>query len=179
MRFFTLFFGLLFLIIGINIILSIFKINIPLMRIFFGCFLIYVGLMVITRKPFFGFMHCCNNWGNSDVFCDNSYDLKNKQIEYEKINVVFGNKNVDLTGITIKGSKAYMKLDCVFGGMKVILDKSIPVRIVGNSVFGQVIMPDNNNASFGSAKYLSPGFSETKPYLDVEASVVFGELIIR
>ena len=177
---FTLFFGLLFIIIGLDIILRFFfKISIPLMKILFAFFFIYLGISILVGRPLFG-TFCCHNKGeNTDAFGEYSYSLKDKEISKEKISVIFGSKKVDLSGMKVKGRKASIKIECIFGEMKVRLDKDIPVCISGSSAFGQLVLPGNDKVSFGSNKYRSENFSEDMPYIDMDASVVFGELVIE
>jgi predicted membrane protein len=174
---FTLFFGILFVIIGLDIILRfLFKISLPLFKIFIALFFIYIGITMLVGKPFFNFKRCCPE--STDVFGEFSCSLRDREIDRDHISVVFGSKNVDLTGVRIKGARACIKADCVFGQMKIKLDPQVPVRIFASSAFGQVILPENNRVSFGNGKYESENLSPDKPYLELEVSAVFGETVV-
>lgn len=168
---FSLFFGLLFIILGLDIILRFFfKISIPLMKILFAFFFIYLGVSILVGRPLFGTFYCHTRGENADAFGEYSYNLKDKEISKEKISVIFGSKRVDLSGMKVKGKKASIKVECIFGEMKVRLDKDIPIRISGSSAFGQLVLPGNNRISFGSNKYSSKNFSEDIPYIDMDAA---------
>lgn len=165
---FLLFFGLLFIILGLDIILRFFfKISIPLMKILFAFFFIYLGISILLGRPLFGTFRCHSKGANADAFGEYSCSLKGKKISKEKISVLFGSKKVDLSGMKIEGKKASIKVECIFGEMKVRLDKDIPVIISGSSAFGQLILPENNRISFGNNKYKSKKFSKSKPYIDI------------
>jgi len=180
---FPLFFGLFFVLIGIEIILKFFfRIHLPLIRLLFAFIFIYIGVSILAGKPFM--FRCHDRWGeercwNGDAFGKFSCTMKDREVEDEKINVVFGEKRVDLTGMKIRGEKARVRLDCVFGEMKVKLDEAIPARVSGTAVFGSLNLPENEKVVFGTNRYESANFDATKPYLEIEASVVFGEITIR
>lgn len=169
--------GLFFILIGLEILLKLFfHISLPLFRILFALLFIYLGVCMLTGRRVFWGTHagCCGN--KSEVFGSYNENYKDKETSGGRVSIVFGEKNLDLTGLKIKGEKASFKLDCVFGDIKVTLDKGIPVRITGNSAFGLVELPGSNKVAFGENKYESPGFTAGKPYIEINASAVFGHI---
>ena len=168
----------MFIIIGVDIILKfLFKISLPLFKIFFALFFIYMGLSILLGRNMFGSKNC--RWQEaSDMFGEFTSSYSERVLEKENISVIFGSKSVDLTGMKIKEGRAYIKADCVFGQLKIKLDPQMPVRIYGSSAFGQVTLPDNNKSVFGSNKYESENLDTGKPYLELEVSAVFGETVV-
>jgi hypothetical protein len=55
----------------------------------------------------------------------------------------------------------------------------MPVRIKAETVFGGVHLPENVAGGFGSAFYQSKNFDESKNYLLIEGSSVFGSVEIH
>lgn len=92
---------------------------------------------------------------------------------------MFGKAVIDLRGIERKEKITRVKINAVFGGAEVILDKNTPVRIKADVVFGGVQTPENVAGGFGSASYQSPDFDENKNCLFIDASSVFGGIEIH
>jgi len=168
--------GVMIILFGLGIIINVvFHVNIPVLKILFGLFLIYIGLRIIfgNSLPF-----SAHHWRSGDaVFGNRTYhSLPGDSNEY---NAVFGKVMVDLRGIELKEKVTRVKVTAVFGGAEVILDKNMPVRIKADAVFGGVNLPENVAGGFGSASYQSQNFDENKNYLLIEASSVFGGIEIH
>jgi predicted membrane protein len=173
---FGLLIGVLIILWGLGIIINVvFHVNIPIFKIFFGLFLVYIGLKMILGNSF---PSPVVHWHSKDaVFSHRTYQgLHGDSNEY---NAVFGKAMVDLRGIELKEKVTRIKVTAVFGGAEVILDKNMPVRIKADTVFGGVQLPQNIAGAFGSAFYQSQDFDENKNYLLIDASSVFGGVEIH
>jgi hypothetical protein len=161
---------------GLTIIVNVvFHVHIPLFKILVGLFLISVGLRIILGNA----LPCplIQLHPSDAVFSHRTYrGLPGDSNEY---NAVFGKAIVDLRGIELKEKVTRIKIAAVFGGAEVILDKNMPVRIKADTVFGGVHLPQNVAGAFGSAFYQSQDFDESKNYLLIDASSVFGGIEIR
>jgi hypothetical protein len=169
--------GVLIIFFGLGIIIDVvFHVNIPVGKILFGLFLIYIGLKIILGgsfpSPITVHGHPGDTLFNERTFHGPSSDSK----EY---NAIFGKAMVDLRGIELKEKVTRIKVAVIFGGAEVILDKNIPVRIKAEAVFGGVKLPENVTGGFGSASYQSQNFEEDINYLLIEASSVFGGIEIH
>jgi hypothetical protein len=167
--------GVLIILLGVGILVNVvFHVHIPIFKILFGLFLIYIGLRIIFGNWFSFPCH----WRSGDaVFHHRTYHgLSGDSTEYS---AVFGKAVVDLRDIQLKEKITRVKVDAVFGGAEVILNKDTPVRINAEAVFGGVHLPENVAGGFGSAVYQSKNFDENKSYLLVEASSVFGGMNIH
>jgi hypothetical protein len=173
---FGLLIGVLIILLGLGIIINVvFHVSIPIFKILFGLFLIYIGLRIIFGNSF---LRPRVHWHSGDaVFGQRTY--QGLQGDSNKYNAVFGKAMVDLRGIELKEKVTQIKVAAVFGGAEVILDKNMPVRIRADAVFGGVQLPQNVAGAFGSAFYQSQDFDENKNYLLIDASSVFGGVEIH
>ncbi len=171
-----LFMGVLIILLGVGIIVNvIFHIHLPIFKILFGLFLIYIGLRIIFGS-WISFPSFLGNSGNA-VFQERTYrGLPRDSKEY---NAIFGKAVVDLRGIYLKEKVTIIKINAVFGGAEVLLSESTPVRIKADAVFGGVQLPDNISGAFGTSTYLSKNFDENKNYLIIEGTTVFGGIVVR
>lgn len=168
--------GVLIILFGLGIIVNVvFHVNIPIFKILFGLLLIYIGLKIIL-----------GNWFPSPVIQKHSRDAVFNNRTYHGLpdnsneyNAVFGKAVIDLRGIELKEKITRIKINAVFGGAEVILDKNMPVRIKADAVFGGVQTPENVAGGFGAASYQSQDFDENKNYLLIDASSVFGGIEIH
>jgi hypothetical protein len=168
--------GVLVILFGLTIIINVvFHIHIPLFKIFVGLFIISIGLRIILGNA----LPCpiIQLHPSDAVFSHRTYH--GLPGDFNQYNAVFGKAMVDLRGIELKEKVTRIKVNAVFGGAEVLLDKSIPVRIKANTIFGGVHLPQNVAGAFGSAFYQSQDFDENKNYLLIDASSLFGGIEIH
>jgi hypothetical protein len=173
---FGLLIGVMIVLFGLGIIINVvFHVNIPVFKILAGLFFIYLGIKIITGGSFSS--PVVHGRSGDAVFSNRTY--QGMYGNSNKYSAVFGKAMVDLRGIELKEKVTRIKIDAVFGGAEVILDKNTPVRINADTVFGGVQLPQNVAGAFGSANYESQGFDENKNYLLIDASSVFGGVVIH
>ncbi len=172
------FIGIFIILFGIAIIINgVFHINIPVFKIFIALLFIFIGLRIITGNRIFS-----HNFFRMGEFSNRAFNrmqyrgFPGGQREY---NAVFSSTVVDLRGITLEQNITAVKVNAIFGSAEVILDRYTPVRIMAESVFGGVQLPDNSSGAFGSATYQSPDFDESKNHLIIDASSIFGGINVR
>jgi len=167
---FTVFVGCLFILLGVSLIIKAFwHIDLPLFRIGISLFLIYLGLGLIFQPPW--------HWqGRERIFRDGSerswvFSSARAQLEEgaSDFNAIFSSVEVDLSSLK-PGEKRTIECNAVFGSMKVLLPRDVPVRVEGNAVFGGVVLPDKKNVSFGSIS------SEQASDITIVANAVFGSV---
>lgn len=170
----SLFWGLVFLIIGIALIIRvIFKLDIPVFRLFIALVLIFLGIRLFLGGHFFpgGKME-----ENTVLFGEKTYRIT--MLNYREFNTVFGSSVYDLSELDSAQLPGDLKINTVFGGARVILPETVPFEVKGTAVFGAARMPGGNTAVFGSNEYRSAGFEGGKPALFIEVNAVFGEITI-
>ena len=164
------FWGGLLILIGVSAILKSFNINIPILRIAFALFFIYLGLSI-----FFGHSLFLEKDRNTVIFSETN--IRVEELNQREFNIIFGKGVVDLRGISIEDDEL-IEINTIFGSADVIIPDDIPVVIRASSVFGSASLPDGNNVTFGDLSYRSPKQEGTKNRLTVKANVVFGGLDI-
>ncbi len=178
MHLWSLFFGVFFVLIGINIILkTFFHFDIPFFRIAFALLVIAVGVSIMFPGTF---GKCCPP---NSVIDEKTTMFGEQNIGGDKIpgehSVVFGSLNLDLTKVDISKETVKVKVDAVFAGAEIRIDATKPVRIVGSSAFGGIVMPNGNTAAFGTSIYQSDSYKEGQPYLNIDVNAVFGGVEIK
>jgi len=83
-------------------------------------------------------------------------------------------RNIDLS----QGNKE-IKINTIFGGTVLKVNKDLPYRIKADAAFGGAELPNGNAAAFGTAKYESETFSRDTNHLYVKVDVVFGGFKVR
>ena len=167
------FWGILFLILGVTIILkAVFNINIPLIRIFIALFFIWIGIRILIGGPIFRFNKSGVVFGDARINAD---DLKDSKDEYS---IIFGRGTIDLTNINLTNTDDKIEINTIFAYSIIKLNSEIPVIINIDSAFARTKLPDKTITSFGSYTYKTKSFNEEKPYLKINIDVVFGSVDI-
>jgi predicted membrane protein len=169
----TLIVGIILILLGTSAILKVaFNIDFPLLKIGFAALFIYIGIRIITGGSFKSFN---NKDENSIIFGEKTFTQVDNGKEY---NVIFAGAIYDFSNITMMpGENKHIKLNTIFGGSKLLLNKNIAVRINSNTVFGGSSMPNGDNSAFGSTEYKTDTIqNDSIPCLTIEANTIFGGL---
>jgi predicted membrane protein len=165
------FWGALIVLFGLSIILrEVFDIHIPFVKIIFGFILIYWGV----RMVFGGFGHTISN--NSAVFGNAKMTYDSDQKDYS---IVFGNGTIDLFKMEMPTEKKKVDVSVVFGNGQLIINDSIPMKVKMSAAMGEFVAPDNKLNAIGNSTFTTSTFNENQPYVLVNASVVFGKLVLE
>lgn len=165
-----LFAGGLFILFGVSIILKvIWNIHLPVVRIGFALFLIYIGLALIFDSP-----RCKKDYEQviqqgtekTWLFTSSRTGLEDNVSSFHAI---FSSLVADFSSIS-RDTKRVIYLKAIFGSIEVLLPVDVPVKIEGSAVFGEIQFPDNQNINFGS---LSTGESAS---IVIVAEAVFGAI---
>ncbi len=169
----SLFWGIILIIIGLSLVVKIvFNIDFPIFKLIIAFIFIYIGLKIMLGRDFCFFS--CNKTKNDVVFGESNFNSPENGRDY---NVVFSKGNFDFRNIELKASgPTKIKISTVFGDSKVFIRHDMPVRITVDAVFAGAHLPNGEKAAFGSSLYTSDSLDFNKPYLDIKAEVVFGNL---
>ena len=159
------FFGILLLAIGLIIIVNVmFGIHLPVFRIIFGLFLIYLGFKVIFGVPWRP-----AEWKGQEgsvVFNTADMVLSESDTLPDSFDVVFGSSKIDLRSLKNLGDKK-VEVNAIFGEVVLILPKALRLESKISSVAGQVTLPKANvEAATGESLHL-------------EANAVFGSITVK
>lgn len=168
------FWGAVVILLGISILLrTIFHIHLPIVRVLFGVFLLYMGIRIIAG----GFWR--GGWGyngNSTVFGNANMKYDSDKRDYS---IVFGNGTIDLSNIRSVIDDRTVEVNVVFGNGTVRVNDTIPVIVRSTTAFGNTVMPDRNGAAFGEMQYTSPSYVAGQPHLTIETNCVFGKITVQ
>lgn len=171
----TLIIGIVLILLGASAILKVaFNIDFPLFKIGLAALFIYIGIRLITGGSFEFFGHKEDEY--SVIFGERTITSVEDGKEY---NVIFGGAIYDFNNVILEpGKNTRIKLNTIFGGSKILLNRNISVKINSNTVFGGSSMPDGNNSVFGSAEYSNDSVisDTTSTHLIIEANTIFGGL---
>jgi hypothetical protein len=164
------FWGVFLIVMGVAIVLKVLlKVEIPLVRLFIALVLIYAGIGMLLDK----------GWNKSQrIVAFDGREVTVTGVPESEYNILFGHGVIDLTGVSLKGRNTLIKVNTIFAGSALKLNPAIPTRVSINYAFAGVQLPGTDSSFLGKKEYHTPGFREDKPYLQINADVVFGELSI-
>jgi predicted membrane protein len=167
------FWGIFFLILGVTIILkTFFNINIPLFRIIFALFFIWIGIKILIGGPIF------KSNKNGVVFGEARIDAGDINQSKDEYSIVFGRGTIDLTKIELDKINNEININTIFAYSMIKLNSEIPAVINVDSAFARAKFPDETETSFGSYTYKTKSFNEEKPYFKIKVDLIFGALDI-
>lgn len=163
------FWGVVVILFGLSMLINaIFHVDIPFFRILFGLIVIYWGFCLITGNS------CKWRTGRGTaVFTESTVAANETDREFS---VVFGKNTVDLTTLKLADKNTRVETNTVFGDTILIVDPSIPTRIMVSTAFAHATLPNGNENSFGEMQYTTKEYKEGANSLHIEANVVFGNL---
>jgi predicted membrane protein len=169
----SLFWGIILIIIGLSLVAKVvFNIDFPIFKIIVAFIFIFIGLKIMFGG---NFRHFREYHSKTDViFGESKFNKVENGTEY---NVVFSRGNFDFRDIVLKAEgPTKININTVFGGTQVIIRNDMPVQIKIDAAFAGAHLPNGNTASFGSTVYSTDSLDTSKPYLEIDADVVFGGL---
>ena len=157
--------GIILLVLGIILLLVNFLgIKVNFYRLFPGVILLIIGIVVLFGQ--FGGEH-------EVIFDRKKIDLNEP---FGEKNIIFAEGILDLSGLKSLDSQQKIKINVIFGSGKLILNPEIPSIIKASSVFSSLQLPGRTINFLGSTEYRIGDIQPDKPYLDIEADVIFGQL---
>lgn len=169
----SLFWGIILIVIGLSLVIKIvFNVDFPIFKIIIAFIFIYIGLKIMLGDGFKPFH--ARNTETDVVFGESKFNNFENGKEY---NVVFSKGNFDFRDIQLKpDGPTFVKIHTVFAGSQILIRKDTPVRIRVEAAFAGAQLPNGNSTAFGSTLYSSDSLDTTKPFLDIQAEIVFGGL---
>ncbi len=168
-----LFWGIVLIVLGLSIIFKVIF-DISIFRIFVAIMFILLGVKILIGRSAINIRS-----DDADViFNDKRYtEFPTASTEY---NTLFGKSVFDFSEAAIPTDRSInLEFNTIFGNTKIILPPGLPVRIKADAVFGSAKLPDDNTAVFGSASYISEHDIKVMSFVTIEASAVFGNIVIE
>ena len=177
------FWGVALVVIGLLFLIqSIFKIDLPILRILLGVGIVYLGVKMIFGS--FGLEVRGTKLekvatATSVVFTEADLRSKSDNKVNRDFQTVFGTSKLDLSDLGPEELSEKIEVSAVFGKTQVTTPAGIPLVVETNTAFGSVNVRGDKTTAIGNGIYRTPGFQTDKPYLKIEANSVFGEVEIR
>jgi hypothetical protein len=165
----TLFWGTLLILIGLQLLVSaIFGIDLPVLRLAFGVWIVYLGISLLYGiMPWRTYLY---HWSTNSTHKTQTEDSSSHS-------VVFGTQHLNFSDLdfTVQTEKT---TNTVFGTTYITLDPTVPTSINASAIFGTVIFPNNRQVASGSESYNNYSNSDVS-VLILNVNAVFGTVIIR
>lgn len=177
------FWGIMFLAIGIVVIIqTIFKIDLPVLKILFGVFLIYMGLKVIFGSfglSVKGFQVEQISTETQSVFSNSEF--KSRQADgsiNKKFSTAFGNSVLDLSDLSEEELSKEIQISNGFGKTLVKTNPAIAIKAQVAAGFASVKIRDQKVGVVGETDIQTPGWSADKPHYKLKIETGFGEVTV-
>lgn len=179
------FWGFLFLAIGVVIIIQhVFNIDLPILKILFGLFLIYLGLKIIFGS--FGMrMNAFRvdrvSTGTEAIFSEALFKARSSESNEvnSKFSTAFGSSTLDLTDLTPEELAGRFKISNAFGKTKVKTNPEHGIKAHISVGFGSVKIRGENQGALGEINYKSENYKSQGPNLQLDIDNAFGEVEIE
>lgn len=167
------FWGIFFLIIGITIIFkTVFNIDIPLPKIFFALFFIWLGIRILIGGSLF------KSDRSGVVFGETKIDAGHFKDSKDEYSIIFGKGTIDLSNVDLSNGNVKVNINTIFGQSLIKLNPDIPAIIDLDAAFSSAKLPDKTITSFGSYTFKTKSYEEGKSHLKIKIDVVFGSVNI-
>jgi predicted membrane protein len=177
------FWSLFFISLGVLLLIQrTLSVDIPIARIFFGLFLIYIGVKIV-----FGSFGIEINRGKVNkiststefVFSSGAFKLYEQDKTNKKFSTIFGNSTLDLTDLSKMATDDQIKVENIFSKTKIKTPSDYELNIKSNLVFGNIKVRGQKLGSFGDADFKTPNYSNSSKKLNLVIDSVFGEVEIE
>lgn len=141
--------GIILILVGSFFLLpELFDFHIPFIKLFWPVLLIVIGVMIILKRGFHhrGHRHCKfpENISNledgyvneTNVFSGSKRKITHQDFKGGKISNVFGGTEIDLTQATLAEGRVELNVECIFGGVTLIVPSDWKVVLNVSSIMG-------------------------------------------
>lgn len=116
----------------------------------------------------------------SNLFGDLELAVQSNDFRGGAVNTIFGDIRLDLTRIALHDGEQTLRLNGVFGDIKVDTPSNIPIRVSGNTLAGDVAIRDYAKSGFGQTiTYQSQNYETGEKKLYITVFQIFGDVKIR
>ena len=116
----------------------------------------------------------------SSVFGNIGIDITSGNFKGGSVSTVAGDCDVDLTKAVIADGEHWLRVNGVFGSVRVVLPKDTAVSVSAHTVFGEVEVLQEKQSGFSPhVHHASPGYEGAPKKLKILVNQVFGDVRIR
>ena len=133
---------------GFFIIPEIFDFHISFIKLFWPLLLIGIGILILFRKGFIhdrwhsrrmmsGSVHIDEGYLNeTNIFSGSKHKIVHQVFKGGRVSNIFGGTEIDLTQATLGEGRNELVIDCIFGGVTVIVPSDWKVVLNMSSIMG-------------------------------------------
>jgi predicted membrane protein len=96
-----------------------------------------------------------------------------------EVSAIFGEVKLDVRMARLSPGENRLRLNAVFGEIKVLVPQGLRVYIDSNVRFGEIKVPGHSVGGIAANDAFTLGAAETSSYLRIEATASFGEIKIQ
>ena len=166
------FWGFFFILLGISLVLKIiFKIRIPVIKLFFATLLLSIGIRLALKSI-------------SPRILSNTVILETKNFDSEKFSpnylIIFGKSELDLKKYAFTQNKLKkIKIINFAGKFNLNYDTNYPIKIKVNNIFSFSQLTEQNILILGKSKEHTSSYDPFMEHLDIEITVIFGDVSLN
>jgi predicted membrane protein len=161
---------------GFFIIPEIFDFHISFVKLFWPLLLIGIGLLILFRKGFYHdrwhrrniiseSVHMEEGYINeTNIFSGSKHKIVHQVFKGGKVSNIFGGTEIDLTQATLGEGRNELVIDCIFGGVTVIVPSDWKVVLNISSILG----------GFSDKRTYIKESTDTSRMLVIRGSAIFG-----
>jgi predicted membrane protein len=178
------FWAVIFMTIGLILFIQyIFKVDLPILRILFGVFFVYLGFKLVAGAfsvRVSGFQIEDTKTDSKAIFTESVFSHQSQNgVVNEKFTTVFGTSVLDLSKLTEEDLRATYKIETAFGKTEIITDGQIPILANVEVGFSSVKVRDQSVVSIGNAKITTSNYDAAKPALKLNIETAFGSVEVK
>lgn len=178
------FWGLFFLVVGLIIIVqTIFKIDLPVLRILFGCLLIYWGVKVLFGSfglRMSGFQFEKVSTDTESAFSETAFRVRNPDGSINRrFSSAFSSTTIDLRDLKLEEMDTTFKIESGFSAVKILTPSAVPIKALVSSGLAKVKIRGQKVGSIGETEFQSPGYIADQPHIKLQIEVGFGDVVVE
>jgi len=107
-----------------------------------------------------------------------NYASHDKNFSGLNLSNIFGDILVDISNIDFDSGEKFINVNGIFGSIKILLPKNIPVKFIGSTLIGSVKFLDKDkDGLLVSLNSETLDFDEAAKKIIIRASIVFGDIV--
>jgi len=114
----------------------------------------------------------------SHYFGNVNYASQDKDFSGLNLSNIFGDITVDISNIDFASGEKFVNVNGIFGSIKILLPKNIPIKFIGSTLIGSVKFLDKDkDGLLVSLNSETLDFEEANKKIIIRASIVFGDIV--
>ena len=158
-------------------------------RTYWPVLLVLWGINILMRKKEYGASSAFSDvsqtaegelFHRSNVFGDTHINVTSQNFKGGSVSAVFGDCVIDMTNAGVAEGEHWLRVNGVFGNMRIVLPKDAPVAVTAHTVAGSVRIKDQKKSGVSTGmRFSSPDYEPSSRKMKVHATQVFGDITVE